>query len=112
MKNRVTRGKRVANQRVRKLAARAKAHDAKLLKQAKREDAEGLGTATNASGERYYRIPAGEFDSVVDQLKELTHVFVEAWAERDDCNNFDEGLCRLHEARKNLESAAASEVRP
>jgi len=52
-----------------------------------------------------------EFESVREQLKELTHTFIGAWSVRNDENTFDEALCRLHEARLNFESCV-HEVQP
>lgn len=94
-------------------AARAKAHDRKLLERAEREAAEGTGVLPPASRSRMaaatgidvVALPVCEVRSVCAQLKELTHLAVDAWACRDEVADGLEGvLVKLHAARMNLES--------
>lgn len=47
-----------------------------------------------------------EFESICDQLRELTHVTVDAWATRADyADGLENVLVKLHAARRNLETA-------
>jgi hypothetical protein len=47
-----------------------------------------------------------EYDSVLEQLKEVTHEFIDAFATPEDCPSLlSEALASLHAARLNLESA-------
>lgn len=51
-------------------------------------------------------LPLSEFHSVINQLKELTHVTVDAWTMRDDVDDgLERVLTSLHNARRNLETA-------
>jgi hypothetical protein len=48
-----------------------------------------------------------EYDSVLEQLKELTHEFIDAFAQQEAFPGaLGEALVKLHAARLNLESAA------
>lgn len=91
--------KRATNKK--RAASKAKAHDRKLLKQAAAEAAEGAPLDAVAA------IPVVEFQSICLQLKDLTHVVVDAWACRDGfADGLETVLVKLHAARLNLESAA------
>jgi hypothetical protein len=60
-----------------------------------------------------YLLDGHELDSITDQLKNLTHVVIEAWATRDDvADGLENVLVKLHAARRNLESAVQAEVTP
>jgi hypothetical protein len=49
-----------------------------------------------------------EYNSVLRQLKELTHDFIDAFATPEACSGLlADALVKLHAARLNLESAAA-----
>ncbi len=51
-------------------------------------------------------ISRSEFDSICSQLKELTHVTVDAWATQDGyADGLEHVLVKLHAARRNLETA-------
>jgi hypothetical protein len=53
-----------------------------------------------------YRLSGAEFDSICDQLKELTHITVDAWATQDGfADGLETVLVKLHAARRNLETA-------
>lgn len=71
-----------------------------------------MSTETNSMGNEtegtptHYVLPAEEFQSICEQLKELTHVTVDAWATRDGyADGLEQVLVKLHAARRNLESA-------
>jgi len=50
-------------------------------------------------------IDRAEYASIVLQLKECTHAFIDAWATAGEIDSFDRALVKLHAARRNLETA-------
>ena len=78
-----------------------------IRRAAKRAGVEQNGTLLSVAervGIPILSIPECEFRSITAQLKELTHVIVNAWANSD---GLDEVLVKLHAARRNLETECA-----
>lgn len=68
-----------------------------------------MATTNNSTQPKNYIISAVEYDSILEQLKELTHDFISAWASQDGFpGEFGEALIKLHAVRGNVETAAVA----
>lgn len=84
-----------------------RARRAPIKTRARKPVSEGIRRAAERAGIPMVAMPEPEFRSVNAQLKELTHMIVNAWATGDDGYALGEVLVKLHSARRNLESVCA-----